>query len=496
MSRVNGKGKGGFRPGTALLPKGAKPGAFASTKDDHMPTAKSIFQGRENRARQAEYNEFLGPAPVDKHLIQLTHVIAGNHLLPPALDEPGALDDIRRQYRVYITRVKPNILDIRCETIGRLQQALRAINWALRDMRLSNEHAYVRFLVQRPTNAIISDMITVELGKRPAFLSPSPHLCSNMSSMKDHIPQLASDMATSAETLTGVSKNMTLRVNFGHLIIGKKKKGSGDEVSFGDFVKLMDMHSTRGGAGFEPKLPNAEKAEKILQFLVKPEQHVCRSTNDIERNCEVTVATEDQEIKANANCIPGQKMQLAMVRAIKPETWGRLNWTAVAPDMKYDWNFRIDAWDKANVPAGFKDLAQKVCLTASVNKETLLTIPSVNTTKLTALEDEIKQIRVKSSAKFPFKDTSYTLEISVTKTAKGVRAAGEPEVTWSIELYAPHWEESVNHVSGGRKVWGTGLENIWTDDGHDLESRLGGFCRVILEVQALLNRAEASAASQ
>ena len=88
------------------------------------------------------------------------------------------------------------------------------------------------------------------------------------------------------------------------------------------------------------------------------------------------------------------------------------------------------------------------------------------------------------------------LEISVTKTVNGFRAAGGPEVTWSVELYAPHWEESVNHMSGGRKVWGEGLENIWTDEGHDLKSRLGGFCRVILEVQALLSRADASAASQ
>jgi hypothetical protein len=174
-------------------------------------------------------------------------------LLPPELDEPGALDGIRRQYGVYITRVKPNVLDLRCESIGRLQEALRAINWALRDMRLSNEHASVRFLVQRPTNAIISDMISVELGKRPAFLSPSPSLVSNMSSMNDHLPQLASDMAISAEGLMGVSKNMTFRINFGHLTIGKKKKGSEDEVSIGNFTKLMDMYSVRGGASFEPR---------------------------------------------------------------------------------------------------------------------------------------------------------------------------------------------------------------------------------------------------
>lgn len=71
--------------------------------------------------------------------------------------------------------------------------------------------------------------------------------------MKDHLPQLASDMATSAEGLMVVNKSMTFRINFGHLIIGKKKKGSEDEVGIGNFTKLMDMYSVRGGASFEPK---------------------------------------------------------------------------------------------------------------------------------------------------------------------------------------------------------------------------------------------------
>lgn len=65
-----GKGKGDFRPGMASAPRTAKNASFANTKDAHMPTAKSIFQTWGNRARQAEYDEFLGPAPPDKNLIQ------------------------------------------------------------------------------------------------------------------------------------------------------------------------------------------------------------------------------------------------------------------------------------------------------------------------------------------------------------------------------------------------------------------------------------------
>lgn len=69
-----GKGKGGFRPGMAPAPRTTKHNSFANTKGDHMPTAKSIFQTWGNQARQAEYDEFLGPAPADKHLIQVSMI--------------------------------------------------------------------------------------------------------------------------------------------------------------------------------------------------------------------------------------------------------------------------------------------------------------------------------------------------------------------------------------------------------------------------------------
>ncbi|KAM6532851.1 hypothetical protein FALCPG4_005899 [Fusarium falciforme] len=46
-------------------------------------------------------------------------------------------------------------------------------------MRLSNEHASVRFLAQGPANASIRDIITIKLGKRPTFLSRDNHTRSN-----------------------------------------------------------------------------------------------------------------------------------------------------------------------------------------------------------------------------------------------------------------------------------------------------------------------------
>ncbi|KAM5356303.1 hypothetical protein ACJ41O_002949 [Fusarium nematophilum] len=472
-----------------------KTGSFANTKKDHMPTAKSIFQHREDKARQAEDEEYLGPPPPDRSLIQLSHVLPGEHLLPTGLDEPGALDSIRRTYKVYITRVKPNVFDIRCDSISRLQQALHAINWAIRDMRLSNEHSTVQFLVQKPTNALSIDMIRAGLSKRPHFISRSPHLVSNASAMDDHLQQLASTLSSSAEGLMALNKSLKLRVNFGHLSIEKRKKGSQDEIAYDDFVKLMSTYSIRGGASFETSLHDADKAEELLRYLVGPDALICNGPEGLRRSCEVTIASQGKEIQANADDIRGQRMQLSMVRACKPENWGRLNWTVSAPDMKYDWNFRVDAWDKVDVPVEFKDLAQKVWLVSNTTEDALLNVPSINTAKLATLKDQIGEIRVKSSATIPYKDTPYVLEVNVTKALRGVRAGANPVVTWGVELYAPHWDESANHISGGRRDWGKGLENIWSDDGPDVKSRLGGFLRTILEVQAHLNRAHPNAAA-
>ena len=180
-------------------------------------------------------------------------VIPGKHLLPRGLDEPSALHDIRRTHKVYITNIKPNILDIQCDSISRLQQAVKAINWAIHDMRLSNDHPTIRFLLQKPTNAFDGGMIKTELGSRPYFISKTTALVDNSSAMDDHIPQLTKDFLNSARTLTTLNKDLNMRIIFGHLKLRLKKKGSKDEIPKEQFAKLLNVYSMRGGAIFDPK---------------------------------------------------------------------------------------------------------------------------------------------------------------------------------------------------------------------------------------------------
>ncbi|KAG5744679.1 hypothetical protein H9Q69_013799 [Fusarium xylarioides] len=466
---------------------------FASTKNERLKTAKNIYQGREDKIRQAEDAAHLGRPPPGKYLVQASLVLPGQHLLPVALDEPAALDDIRKNHRVYITRDVPNVLEIHCDSIHRLQQAFKAVNWRIRDMRLSNDSSPARFLVQRPTKAAVTDMIQLKLGTRPSFLSKTSNPISNASSMDEHLPRLASDLASSAEGLMALNKTMGLRVSFGHVIIAKRPKGTEDEITFDHFTTLMNMYPSRGGASMVTRLGDAHEAEKLLQYISRPEAGICKSMKDMRRGCEVVVVANGLQIKTEADYNP-QLMQLAMVRATRPETRARWSWTTAAPDMEHDWNIRMDAWDKVDVPTEFRDLAKRISVVFKPDEGTILPLPNVNTSKLAIPDERFTEIQARSWAIIPFKESPYVLKINITKTLKGSRTIGEQNSTWGVELYAPHWEESLNYSSRGRKDWGEGLENIW-EEGDDLQSRLGCFLRTIMEVQALLNRVQADTAS-
>ncbi|KAK7416090.1 hypothetical protein QQX98_005418 [Neonectria punicea] len=424
-------------------------------------------------------------------------VLPGKHMLPSGLSDPGVLDDIRKGHKVYI-HIESNILDIRCDSMRRLQQALHAVNWAIHDMRLCNEHPPIHFLAQEPTSGDTNDMVRVEIGSRPRFVSQKPTLGSNHSAMDKHLHRLTTEMWSTADTLMALNKSMKMRVNFGHLDVRARNTRGRDEIPHDEFVRMLDMYSTRGGASLETKLPKATQAEHVIRYLIGPEQGVCNSLQEVTRACEVTLVVQGQEIKADAMEPVGKKMQLSMVRAMRPEVWGRMDWTVVAPDMQYDWNLRVDAWDDVDIPAAFKNLPQELLLTVNKNATGFLRIPYVDIVKLGDARGQIGQLKLKSSAIIPYKATPYVIEVSITKTWKEGNMKDNPDITWGIELHAVHWDESINHVRGGdhRKDWGQGLKHVWPGNEPDLEARFGEFLETILEIQALLDDAHSNMTSQ
>lgn len=462
-----------------------------------MATAKSMLDANRKRQRQTEDEEYLGPPPPNRDLIQTRLVIPGKDMLPDGLHAPGALDDIRKTHKAYITFPEPNILDIQCKYISQMKQAVHAVNWAIHDMRLCNDNPATKFFVQEPTKSDTSGMVKVVIGSRPHFTSHLPMPKGNSTALNEHFLRLTAEMTTSAEALMGLNKQMKMRVYFGHLNVRSRKAGRGDDIPYDEFVKLMGMYSARGGARLQSKLPEASQAEEVVRYLIDPKEGVCNGIGDLMRGCEATLTVQGQEIKADSMESLHQKTQLSMVRATKPDVGDRLNWTVVAPDMQYDWNLRVDTWENVDTPARFKDLSKNLVLIDDEQWKGILKVPSLNTSKLRELQAEVGRTSLKSSVIIPYKTTPYVIEVSVTKTWERACTLDKPETTWGVELYASHWDESINHVCGGerRKDWGQGLKNIWPGDEPSLEPRFEGFLRTILEVQALLEGAQSSNAS-
>jgi hypothetical protein len=78
---------------------------------------------------------------------------------------------------------------------------------------------------------------------------------------------------------------------------------------------------------------NAEKAEQLLQFILRPSSDICKVLEDVRRGCEITIVANGLEIKTEADYPSHGRIQLTMVRATRAESWARLNWTVAAPDM-------------------------------------------------------------------------------------------------------------------------------------------------------------------
>jgi hypothetical protein len=66
---------------------------------------------------------------------------------------------------------------------------------------------------------------------------------------------------------------------------------------------------------------------------VESEEAICSGVNEMKRGCEVIVRANGLDIKTEGDYTSGKGVQLAMVRATRPEQWARLNWTVAAPDM-------------------------------------------------------------------------------------------------------------------------------------------------------------------
>jgi hypothetical protein len=161
------------------------------------------------------------------------------------------LDDIRTEHEVWIRYDEPTAFDISSRSMTNLQEAMKALNQLIHDLRLLEGHTSSRFLVQPPSRVSSDAKICLELEARPTLedrgnVSTDPD---NGCVVDSFVRQMGPTISAAAETLTGLGKNLQMRINFGRLNVRGKKKGIGSVFTYAEFRDVMKAYSVQGPRG-------------------------------------------------------------------------------------------------------------------------------------------------------------------------------------------------------------------------------------------------------
>ncbi|KAJ6445563.1 Alternative oxidase [Purpureocillium lavendulum] len=464
--------------------------ATGFAKSGRMKTAKAEMDSRRQASEALASREYFGDAPDDPSLIHVSLVIPGNRMLPQALEDPDALNDICVKHKLWITRPQSSVFDLRGRDIRQLQEAVKALNWAIHDMRLSNEASTTRFLAQRLSRHGHDTVVNVELNSRPVVKAISKERPSSLATASDLSQQLSPSLVSSANILRLLTTNLRMRVNFGHLHVRTRKKGLGSNMPYPDFAAMVPQYSNRGGAGLITHFTDADDAKKVLESLMDPIVGLYYpKEHPISARCTVTLDIGDQELVSDSKLPTHEKVRLAIPTLAKPDATPRLNWTVAAPDMTFDWNFQVDSLGPtAAVPDGLLRLMQSIVLIP--NRAVTDGGLSLNPPRLLAglSDSRVDGTTLKSSIIVPFRNTPFAIEVGITQKWAGMKTVSTPDTWWGLEFHCPGWDEGINNVNPGerRKDWGTDLERIWPGTEQSLEDRFTSFLEHIVEIQAAL----------
>lgn len=185
-------------------------------------------------------------------ITQARQIIAGKHLVPLGLDQKEVLDTIRIKNKTWISYDGDCVLNLASEHPLHIKAAFQDLYSLIRDLRLTSERPAKRFIVQRPSpwlNNVEDARISLVTGSRPTvYQDNKPTKTCIVPVVEDLTPKIVSYIAPLATILTGLDKDLQMRVSFGRLNLQKKKKAIGDQTSYSSLPGVMKPYATRGGA--------------------------------------------------------------------------------------------------------------------------------------------------------------------------------------------------------------------------------------------------------
>lgn len=189
---------------------------------------------------------------VSNHLEKAQHIIAGTHLVPLGLDRPEVFDAIRVKNMTWVRFDGGCVIALKSKNPLHLKQACQDLYALIRDLRLTSERPAPRFIIQRPSPWLQEGeqaCIFLVTGSRPEiFHDEKPTKTCIVPVVDDLIPKTAAHFMPIAMSLTGLNKDLQMRVSFGHLNLLKKQRSVGEETTYDRLPKIMKAYVNRGTA--------------------------------------------------------------------------------------------------------------------------------------------------------------------------------------------------------------------------------------------------------
>ncbi|KAH0596451.1 hypothetical protein MHUMG1_05568 [Metarhizium humberi] len=437
--------------------------------------------------------QYLREPPAGENLLEAVLVLPERHMLLRELSESSSFDTIKTEKGVWIKHDKRNVLHIYSRTMWSLQEGFKAVNWALHDMRLAQQNVATLFLVQKPMDAGTDTLITVDLDSRPRVGQRQKTMIGTAEVATDVLRQLGTSFLSSTTTLQAIKRSLRMHVDFGHVIIRRRKRGIGNAMSYSDFTEMALQYGAKGGAELNTRVAEVGYVSKLVAHLLDPQTNVSREFENITYKDSIHIRIGDQIFTGDVGYTQGRLPNLTNSRLVVSEEWPPLRWIIVAPDRKYDWALQVDS-DLLVQPIPelieclLKDIV--VCTEGPPKNPADLEhrCVNINVKNPDKWIGKLSEIGTKSSALIPFRDTPFVVEISRNFAWRDVNTKEALHSWTGIQILGRHWEDSLNYKSmhESKKDWGPHQSHIWAGSGETAEDQFAGFVCHVLEILSAL----------
>ncbi|KAG8412441.1 hypothetical protein J3458_014615 [Metarhizium acridum] len=188
-------------------------------------------------------------------------------------------------------------------------------------MRLAQQNVSTLFLVQKPMDASPDTLISVNLDSRPRVERCQKTMIGTAEVAIDVLRQLGTSFLSSMTTLQTIKRSLRMHVDFGHIIIRRRKRGIGNAMSYSDFTEMALQYGAKGGAELNMRMAEVGGVSKLVAHLLDPKANVYHGVENITYKDSIhmrigdQILTGDLRIRARSTAEP-DKLSFGGIRRV------------------------------------------------------------------------------------------------------------------------------------------------------------------------------------